>query len=416
MRHASAYRCGAWTPPGHFDGRPTVRATEARATMSQRERLEVLDILRGISVIGMLMDIVPGSWDYRFFWLNHADWRGYPIADMVFPTFLFCVGFALVFSLTRRLEKGHGALELAGHLARRGSLLIVLGLLANAIPTFDWANLRIPGVLQRIGLCWIAVAMLLIWLEKKRSKEADPRLGGLLLVAGGISVLYWALLQFVPVPGFNSPAFDSVGSWPTYLDRQIFGVAHLWPYGTTDGVVTYDPEGLLASLPACINVLAGSILGVLVLKRSAWFRGRALLGCGLGLIALGLALDALGIVPIIKKIWTPSFALLSVGFTLTLLAGLKLAIRSELIRRLCLPFRIYGANALLGFSVPVVFGPLLDIPLPGREASTREIGFEHLWGLMGEPRWASLSFTLIYVLGFGFILWYMDRRKVYWKL
>src|SRR5271169_6613453 len=129
-------------------------------------RWEALDALRGLSVAGMLLNLNPGAWEQRPSWLNHADWHGWTAIDMVFPVFLFCVGAALPLSLRSRTRTGATPRELLQHTLARSLVLIVLGLLLNAYPSFDWAHVRLPGILQRIGLCGGLVGVLLLFTSR----------------------------------------------------------------------------------------------------------------------------------------------------------------------------------------------------------------------------------------------------------
>ena len=168
-------------------------------------------------------------------------------------------------------------------------------------------------------------------------------------LAFSILLLYWLLLFAVPAPGFGAPRFDSVGSWPAVIDRAVFGPDHMWPYGTTDGKVTYDPDGLLSTFPVCFNVLLGVLAGHLYaqghLKRPVLWA----LVAGVGMMSLALLLN--GIYPIIKSIWTSSFALFSGGFSLVALAGLTVLINRYKGSALLFPARVYGSNALLAFVI-----------------------------------------------------------------
>ncbi|MBW8860449.1 MAG: DUF1624 domain-containing protein, partial [Caulobacter sp.] len=224
-------------------------------------RIVALDVLRGLAVAGMILVTSPGSWDRAYAPLKNAAWRGWTPADLVFPTFLFCVGMAIGLSVPR-LRTGEGAsAALWLKIARRTALLIVLGLALNALPSFDLAHLRIPGVLQRIGLCYaLASAICILPARAQTDGRLGLNLGVVVLAVIGLLVGYWALLTFTPVPGFGVDRWDSQGALPAFIDRAAFTIPHLWPYGTTEGVgVTYDPEGLLSTLPATVNVLLGAV-------------------------------------------------------------------------------------------------------------------------------------------------------------
>ncbi|HKE97265.1 MAG TPA: DUF5009 domain-containing protein, partial [Povalibacter sp.] len=313
--------------------------------MTTSQRWLALDALRGLSVIGMLLNLNPGNWSRQFEWLGHAEWSGWTLVDMVFPGFLFCVGAALLLSFDARVRRGATRSELLLQLFKRSLLLVVIGILLNAYPSFDWSNLRLPGVLQRIGICGGLVGLLVLFssrLEHGKGLTVRPML--LAGVSVAILVLYWALLRFVPVPQFGAPRFDSVGSWPVVIDRALFGIQHLWQYGTTDGQVTYDPEGLLSTFPACVNVIAGVLTAYWFRQRETKQPALVMLLTGAGMMLLAVLLDPH--FPISKKLWTSTFALLSSGFSLALLGFLTRLLERSRDPRWIFPLEVFGANAL----------------------------------------------------------------------
>jgi predicted acyltransferase len=386
-----------------------------------RKRFEELDILRGLSVIGMVLVIMPGAWEHRFNWLNHAAWAGIPpLSDMIFPTFLFCIGFALPISFRRRFKNGDTSSKIIKHIFIRTVLLIVVGIFLNAFPFFDFENVRLPGILQRIGVCWFVGAMLLLYGEKFGGKHKFQFQLTLLSITALVFLIgYWMLLYFIPVAGYDNAAFDSVGSWPAYIDRAVFGVNHLWPYGTTEGIVTYDPEGILSTIPACVNVIFGAILGLLYLNDSKHFNWQKSAGVGITLIFLGLLLHYVELVPIIKKIWTSSFALLSIGFSMLLMALISLVLKIKNASIILQPAKIFGGNALLVFIITTMAGSLMDIPFFGGSngpVSFRALAFIYISAIVSNPQYASLIYTLIFLLIFYFILSILYKKNMHIKL
>jgi predicted acyltransferase len=386
--------------------------------MQTNNRWEALDALRGLSVIGMLLNLNPGAWEHRFAWLDHADWHGWSLIDLVFPIFLFCVGAALPLSLGARIKKGADRQALIKHLLCRSFALIAMGVLLNAYPSFDWPHLRLPGILQRIGLCWGLVGTLLV-LTSKADASQGLVIRARMIAAIAVSVLlfYWIFLAAVPVPGFGAPRFDSLGSWPPVIDRAVFGVDHMFIYGTTDGKVTYDPEGLLSTLPACFNVLAGVLAAYLLAQKKSSRPVAATLAAGLGLVVLGLLLDRY--CPIVKKIWTSSFALLGSGFSLLLLAAFTGFLNRFKVSPLMFPLRVFGANALLAFIICSLMMPVMDanfIPSGPLKTSIRQSGYAALHAFISQPGHASFVYSLL-VLGVIFlILWPLYQRRWFLKL
>jgi predicted acyltransferase len=381
-------------------------------------RLDELDLLRGLSVIGMLLVVTPGRWEQNFSWLVHAPWEGLVPADMIFPGFLFCVGYALPLSLSKRIGAGESSRRLAGHFLTRGLALIGIGVLLNLLQTFNWENVRLPGILQTIAVCWLLVGGLLLVANRCRAAgEWNPRLD--LPAACGIVLLatYWILLAFVPVPGYGANRFDSVGSWPVFIDRAVFGVSHLWIWGRTDGIVTYDPEGLLSTLSASTNVLIGAIFASLYLRDPKKFTAARQIGAGAALMAAGLAASLF--YPPIKQIWTGSFALFSSGLALALLGGFSLLVKLDLAAKLLFPAKVYGSNALLVFVISGLTFATFDIPfIPVDEqiVSFRVFGYGVFSSFIPDSKSASLAFAFAFVCLLYPLLWYLNSRRWFLKI
>jgi predicted acyltransferase len=294
------------------------------------QRWEALDLLRGLSVVGMYLNLFPGDWAARYGWLDHAKWNGVTAIDMVSPAFLFCAGAGLALSKAP-----------LPRLIRRMVVLIAIGVLINGIPHFSLEHWRLPGIVQRIGLSCLLTGILLRLL---------PRPLPLAITGATILLSYAALLMFVPVPGFGEPRLDQLGSWPSLIDRSVFGVNHLWEYGFDAGgsAVVYDPDGLLSTLPVCFNLLAGALAAML------WTPMRGALA-GMAMIGLALLLDP--VLPINKSLWTSSFALFSSGVSLISLAALEFVPKTKL----TLPVKAFGGNPLLAFILCWGLFPWLDV-------------------------------------------------------
>ena len=212
------------------------------------DRSVALDVFRGISVAGMILVPDPGSYAAVFPQLLHANWRGATATDMIFPGFLFAMGAAIPLSLRSRVRRGEKQGKILLGIVRRTVLLILIGLLLNAYPQLQLSTLRIPGVLQRIGMCFFAAASITLCMSRCSRRS---RCLGVLGVAAALLLSYGLLLQYVSVPGYGAGHLDTLRSLPAFLDRRIFTVAHMWAFGLTPGIgVTVDPEGLHTTVPA----------------------------------------------------------------------------------------------------------------------------------------------------------------------
>ncbi|MEJ0061570.1 MAG: heparan-alpha-glucosaminide N-acetyltransferase domain-containing protein [Terricaulis sp.] len=399
--------------------------------MPTRERVLALDVLRGLAVAGMILVTSPGDWNTNYAPLRHADWDGWTPTDMIFPAFLFAVGMALGLPFPQKLEGSAAVASFWSRIARRVAALIALGLAlelvavglralgAPGIGEGDLAHMRIPGVLQRIALCYGAAAALIFvtgWRSDERAVQINPR--AIAVVIGVLLIGYWALMRFVPVPGFGAGHLDPEGNLAAFLDRSIFTSAHLWPIGSVawGGPIVYDPEGLLSTLPALTNTLFG-VLAAWAWKRDADKALFQIAVAGAVLIVLGLALDPL--FPINKRIWTSTFAMLSSGVSALALVFLALVLRADVGRRLGWPFRILGSNAILAFVISILYSHVRGIPfldLDGAKVGTQKWGNDVMLRVLPDPYLASLANALAAVFVVTMLLWWLDQRRIYLRV
>ncbi|MBF7074372.1 DUF5009 domain-containing protein [Glaciecola sp. MH2013] len=376
-------------------------------------RLDELDLLRGISVIGMILVITPGAWGVSYPWLNHADWEGVVAVDMIAPAFMFCIGFAIPLSLKNRIAQSFSTSKIALQIIRRGGLLVLLGVFINWTGSADLASLRLPGVLQRIGVTFIAVSLLVLFVGRKSDCFA-PSIKQLFVITFVLLTAAWLLFYLVPVPGGQANEFGPVNSWASVIDRSVFSVAHMWEWGQTNGVVTYDPDGIMCSVTTCANVLFGTILGVMYQQKNIHYTKRKLIVFGVALIALGLAFSF--VCPIIKKIWTSSFVLVSSGVSVIAFVILWSIKTHPFVNRLLHPAYAYGANALFGFTVSWLgLFWFLDLSLFG-ELSLRTAGFNALNAVFESKAMASLMFALVFIALLYAVLAFMNYKRWYVRL
>ena len=271
-------------------------------------RLTSLDLFRGVTIAAMILVNDAGN-DHSYWPLEHADWNGWTPTDLIFPFFLFIVGVSLVFSFESRLQRGDSKSVLLLHTVRRATIIVAIGLAMNyslvLLAPSIFTQVRIPGVLQRIGICYLAASILFLY-TRRRTRA---------FVVAALLIGYWVLMRFVPVPGFGIPGRDIPFLHPdanlaAYLDRKVF--THLWE-------TTRDPEGLLSTLPAIATPLLGVFTG-------EWLRSkRSLKTKALGMLLFGVVGVILGRTwavwfPINKKLWTSSYVLFTAGLALICLA------------------------------------------------------------------------------------------------
>jgi predicted acyltransferase len=238
-----------------------------------------------------------------------------------------------------------------------------------------------------------------------------------LLIASLVILLsYWALLYFVPVPGFGAPRFDPVGSWPSVIDRAVIGTEHFFQHWPVDGKVVFDPEGLLSTWPACVNILFGALVGISVMRGT--FSRPALSAVSIGAALMLLALVTRSVDPIIKNLWTSSFVIFSCGFALAILGLLMPISQRPGVSPLFAPARVFGENPLLAYILCFLVAPLIDATWSGdgnAPASLRAAG-QAFFEQFVEPRAASLLFGLCGILLLYAVLLFCHRRRWILKL
>lgn len=368
-----------------------------------------LDIYRGLMVAGMIVVDNPGSDEHAYWPIMHAKWNGWTPADFIFPSFLFLVGISMVYSFSARLERGESRGHILLHAFKRTLILIAIGVLVNASPIIglDMHTWRFEGVLQRIALCYFVCAILQLW-EGTRVK---------ILVLLACLLGYWALLRFVPVPGYGTAGrdvlfLDPVANLPAWLDRKLF-MGHLY-----DG--TSDPEGLLHTIPAIASCLMGVLTG-------HWLRSRKTPGTTIaGMLVVGCALLGAGKLwdlwfPINKHLWTSSFVLLMAGASLIFLAFLYWIVEAKKWRGAwTMPFLVFGMNPIAGFVADsLVYGPAYTFTAKGPSGAAmnwHEAAQAHLESFGLSTANASLLYSLAALLFCWLLLYILWRRKIFVKI
>lgn len=368
------------------------------------QRLLSLDAFRGLTVAAMLLVNNPGTWAAVYPPLRHAEWNGWTPTDLIFPFFLFIVGVSMAFSLVRRLEAGAGRRAILARAARRALILFGLGLALHAFPDYlDLTRLRIPGVLQRIALAYFGATVVLLAFGRR----------GQIAVAAALLLGYWLLLTRVPVPGGGPGVLEPGQDLGAWLDRAVFGEAHLWAASRT-----WDPEGLLSTIPAIATVITGLLAGrVLRGDASATRKLARLCTAGAVLVGGGLAWNAS--FPINKSLWTSSYVLFTSGMAFLALALCWFVIDRLGWRRWALPFVAFGRNAITAFFLSGLFARtlgLIRVPYGGDRVALKTAIHEAVFAPLGPPEAASLGFAAAFVLLWLAAMWPLYRRRIFFKV
>ena len=366
-----------------------------------RERLSALDAFRGMTIAGMLLVNNPGSWSAIYPPLEHAPWHGWTPTDLIFPFFVFIVGVTTHLSLSAREQAGASSGAIRAQILRRGALIILLGLLLHAFPFFPLTRIteiRIPGVLQRIGVCYIAAALL----ARGRSNTAVAGIVTLLLLS------YWALQTLIAPPGVAVPTIDvpqdTLSAW---IDRTIFG-SHLWRESKT-----WDPEGLLSTVPAIGTCLLGILAGR-GLARTTPLPERLNTLFALGAMGMVGGLVWNWVFPINKNLWTSSYVLFTAGMASVTIATCAWLMEVRGHRRWARPFITYGLNPLVAFvgsgAMARVMG-LIHVPFKGESVSLQQAIYRAAFDSWLSPKNASLAYAIAFVALWYGILKIFERRR-----
>jgi len=376
-------------------------------TKGLSHRLISLDAFRGATIAAMLLVNNPGTWSDVYAPLRHAAWHGWTPTDIIFPFFLWMVGVAITFAFAQRVAAGADHRQVMAHVWRRAALIFLLGLLLNAFPFgllsahhFSFATLRVPGVLQRIALCYLAASAIFL-----RSTWR-----GQVAWTGGLLVVYSALLMLVPVPGYGAGQLTAQGSLPWWIDSHLLA-GHTWTGAPAPG---FDPEGLLSTLPAIATTLLGVLAGQ-ILRTGATDSVKALRLGGLGVALLSIGLGLAPWMPINKNLWTSSFTLFTAGAAAMICAGFYWLIEVRGYRRWATPLIIYGSNAIVIFVLAGLLGRLLGVIQWGGPAGAvvtlKGWIYASAFAPYATPVNASLLFAVAFVLLHLLIAGLLWRRQ-----
>lgn len=363
-------------------------------------RLTSLDVFRGITIAAMLLVNNPGG-RVSYAPLEHAEWNGWTPTDLIFPSFLFIVGVAMTFSFGKLLSKGATRGEIMLKSTKRAAILFGLGLLQHSFPWYnmDWSHLRIPGVLQRIAVCFLIATPLLLWVGKR----------GRAVALAVVLLGYWAAMMWIPVPGVGAGVLEPGKELGAYIDRAVFGMNHLW-----EARRIWDPEGLLSTVPAIGTVLIGIYVGEWLRSgRSAVEKVRNLLIAGAGLVVAG---QLWGLVfPINKGIWTSSYVLFAAGVAAIGLAICYWIVDMKGRKRWAFPFILFGLNAIAAYWLSEIGANLLYMIRIG-DTSLRSWVYQNLFASWLAPINASLGFALLVVLFWMGVMGVLYWRRIFIKV
>ncbi|MCY1512008.1 hypothetical protein D9M68_464530 [compost metagenome] len=377
------------------------------------KRLLSLDFFRGLTVAAMILVNNPGSWGNIYAPLEHAEWNGCTPTDLVFPFFLFIVGVSIAYAMGSKKDDPASHTKTILKAFKRGFILFGLGFILAYFPRnfkdFDaldaLQHVRIPGVLQRIGVVFFISSILFLKLSGKNLYRT------LILILLG----YWVLMTFVPVPDIGYANLEKETNLGAWLDRSLLTEAHLWK-----SAKTWDPEGILSTFPAIATCLFGIQVGVYLRRKDtdtgtkmAW-----LFSTGMLAVLLGLLWDLQ--FPINKALWTSSYVLYTGGLATLILTLSYWIIDAKGYNRFTTPFVVYGVNAITVFFVSGLLPRLLNM-IKIEQENGEKIGaltsfYRNYFVPYFSPINASLTYAIFVVLFFYIILWFMYKKKIIIKV
>ncbi|WP_231425534.1 acyltransferase family protein [Pedobacter sp. Leaf250] len=382
-----------------------------------KQRLLSLDFFRGLTVAAMILVNNPGSWGHIYAPLEHAEWNGCTPTDLIFPFFLWIVGVSIAFAMSsnkadptthgktivKAIKRGVILYLLGFFLAIFGKLMAVIIDGKSLLEAFQ--TVRLLGVLQRIGIVFILSSIIFLKFSNK----------AIFKIFIAILAVYWALMTFVPVPGVGYPNMEKETNLAAWIDREILTESHTWA-----SAKTWDPEGVLSTLPAVGTCLFGILVGVWMRRKDvdnptkvAW-----LFTAGIGAVILGLLWDLQ--FPINKALWTSSYVLYAGG-----LASIGLALCYWLIdvqgyKRITMPFVVYGVNAITVFFLAGLMPRVLNLikitNADGSKTALLEKFYNTCYTPFFSPINASLIWAISYVLGFYVLLYIMYKKNIIIKV
>ena len=367
--------------------------------MKPIERLVSLDAFRGLTILLMIVVNTPGSWAYVYPPFRHAEWHGCTPTDLVFPFFLFIVGVAMWFSFKKYEHKF--STPAFTKILKRTALIFLIGLLLNAFPKFNFDHLRIMGVLQRIALAYGLAATFVLLL---------PQIGRWVF-AFAVLIGYWIVMYLM---GGDNP-FSLENNFAKGIDIFLFGENHVYKgFG-----MPFDPEGLLSTLPAMVNVMFGYLIGEIISNTKDFKKLiYKLIPLGVGGIVLGLLWDI--VFPINKPIWTSSYVVYTVGIALLLLAFFIWLIDIKEAKKWANPLLIYGTNPLLIFVLSIVWVKILIYLIHIGTGDSTINGYAWLYQSVFVPIGGNMLGSLLFALFHGILFWgvgyILFRKKIFLKL
>ncbi len=364
--------------------------------MKTNQRLISLDAFRGFTIAAMILVNNPGSWSHVYAPLLHKPWNGITPTDLIFPFFIFIVGVSIALAYSKRMDAGSPKGEMVRKIIWRAVKIFGVGIFLNLYPEFDFAGLRVAGVLQRIAIVFMCCGIIFLY----------TRWNTQLYIAAFLLLSYWIAMMFFSTPGYGKPMLEPGVNLAAWIDSKILP-GTMWQK-------TWDPEGIFSTLPAIASGITGMLAGKLILSPKTMERKIILL------FTFGFVAATLGVVwswnfPLNKALWTSSFVLATSGLASMTLAATMFLVDHLQYGKYVKPWVIFGSNAISVYVLAGLIGYFFyGIKMGGASLKGHFMNF--FTGIGSTPEFASLLYALMYI-GILFIpAIILYRKKIFIKL
>ncbi len=397
-------------------------------TLKANQRLLSLDVLRGLTIAGMILVNDPGDWGFVYPPLRHTSWHGVTPTDFVFPFFLFIVGVSIVLAYTKRLDRGDKPASMHGKIYKRTAMIFGLGLFLALFPEFDFAGIRIPGVLQRIALVFLACSLMFLHSDWRR----QAWIGAIFLIG------YWLVMALIPVPidevirealatGEVARAHGTVAVSGLKQIGNDFVTANYQPgvnlQAWLDRLVipgrlyerTWDPEGFLSTIPSIGTGILGMMAGHVFIKEENRTRQAFLLLLG-GFVAMTIGNVWDWFFPFNKNLWSSSFVMYTSGLASMTLGALIWVLDIRGWSSWIYVPKVFGANAITAYVIHGMIGSLFTIPFGEGGPTIKGAFMDGLEAIGLDRTFVSFLWALLYTAIVFLPVWWMYRRKIFVKL
>ncbi len=382
-------------------------------TQMNKQRILSVDIFRGLTIAFMILVNTPGTWSHVYPPLEHAEWHGITPTDLIFPFFLFIVGTSIV--LAYHNKRKHVDHRLYGKILKRSIKIILIGLFLAAFtyhfPFFkSFSTLRLPGVLQRIGIVFLISASFFVAVKDWRWYVVVTA-----LLLGG----YWYSMTQINIDG-QPPQLTKTHNLASVIDRKILTEKHMWRHYEKDGYVQgdYDPEGLFSTLPSIATTFLGIFLGLILIDRRMSPYAKTILFVGIGIVLFLLGLWWSQYFPLNKRLWTSSYVLYTAGLAYIIFALVYFIVDVLNVKKWSHIFKYLGMNAIAVFTLSVfITKSFYLLHVPGTKTTIHGWLYQRLFAdHLGNTEFSSMLYALSVVVFYIFVAWWLYRKKIFIKV